>query len=444
MNSLLTTFNKKDILKLFLIGLESTKPKNTLHKYIDFYNNSLIIKNKKKFVYKSFRHILPIAVGKASVQMAESFNKIAKNCKKITSGILIVNKENFRKIDNFKCFTSGHPLPNKQGMDATSYLVNELIKTNKNDIIVLMLSGGGSAMLPFPAHGISLKEKVNMNQLLLECGANIGEINAVRKHISQIKGGNFLKYASPSLVHTLIISDVVGDNLSSIASGLTVPDQTTFQEVIKICKKYKIYNKIPKSVKDHFIKGDDKLIPETPKKEDKIFKKAYNFIISSNSTSVMAIKKFLDQKEILSEISSLRIIGEVKRAARKLVKSINKKQKPVILLFGGETTVKIRGKGVGGRNQEFALYVALYMNRYYPSKRFIFLSGGTDGRDGPTDSAGGIVDETTISKCEEKNIDLLKELENNNSYYVLKMINSHILIGGTDTNVADIQILLLR
>ncbi|MBK93106.1 MAG: glycerate kinase [Rickettsiales bacterium] len=444
MNNLIESFEKKQVLELFLLGLESTKPINILHKHVILNDRYLKIINSKNNIYKSFRYIFPIAIGKASVQMAESFNKLIDSRKYIKKGLVIVNEENFKKVKNFKCLSSGHPLPNKKGIKATSYLVEKLKKTEKNDIIILMLSGGGSAMLPYPAEGISLSEKIYVNKILLECGAKIQEINAVRKHISRIKGGNFLRFSTPSYTHTLIISDVIGDDLSSIASGLTVPDHTTFRDVIKICKKYKIFNKIPQTVQDHLIKGDKKLIPETPKKEDRLFEKCQNYIISSNSKCVYSIKKFLDKKKITSKIFSLKVTGEVKSTAEKMVKSVKNKKGPMILLFGGETTVQIKGKGIGGRNQELALYFALFMQKYNPKQKYIFLSGGTDGRDGPTDSAGGIVDETTILKCNEKKIDLLEELENNNSYYVLKQINSHIIIGGTDTNVADIQILLLR
>lgn len=444
MQNNLKSFNKQKILELFLLGLESTKPRNILHKHIKLNRSTLLINSPKKYIYNSFDKILPIAIGKASVEMAKSFNKLVKTECKVNKGILIVNKENFKKIDNFKCFKSGHPLPDKEGIKATTYLIQRLQETKEDDIVILMLSGGGSAMLPYPEKGITIEEKIIVNKLLLECGADIIEINAVRKHISKIKGGNFLKYSTPSVVHSLIISDVIGDDLSSIASGLTVPDHTTFRDVIKICKKYKIFEKIPNSVRNHLIRGESKLIPETPKKTDQIFKRCHNFIISSNGKSIHAIKNYLDRKNLKSEISSLNIIGEVKCAAESLVKSIKEKKGPILLLFGGETTVQIKGNGIGGRNQEFALYFAFFMNKYYPKKKFIFLSGGTDGRDGPTDSAGGIVDETTILKCAEKKIDILSELANNNSYYVLKKINSHIIIGGTNTNVADIQILLLR
>ena len=444
MQNNLKSFNKQKILELFLLGLESTKPRNILHKHIKLNQSTLLINSPKKYIYNSFDKILPIAIGKASVEMAKSFNRLVKTECKVSKGILIVNKENFKKIDNFKCFKSGHPLPDKEGIKATTYLIQRLQETKEDDIVILMLSGGGSAMLPYPEKGITIEEKIIVNKLLLECGADIIEINAVRKHISKIKGGNFLKYSTPSIVHSLIISDVIGDDLSSIASGLTVPDHTTFKDVIKICKKYKIFEKIPNSVRNHLRRGESKLIPETPKKTDQIFKRCHNFIISSNEKSVHAIKNYLDRKNLKSEISSLNIIGEVKFAAESLVKSIQEKKGPILLLFGGETTVQIRGNGIGGRNQEFALYFAIFMNKYCPKKKFIFLSGGTDGRDGPTDSAGGIVDETTIPKCAEKKIDILSELANNNSYNVLKKINSHIIIGGTNTNVADIQILLLR
>ena len=206
MNNLIESFEKKQVLELFLLGLESTKPKNILHKHIILNDRHLKIINGRNNIHKSFRYIFPIAIGKASVQMAESFNKLIDSRKYIKKGLVIVNEENFKKVKNFKCLSSGHPLPNKNGIKATSYLIEKLKETEKNDIIILMLSGGGSAMLPYPAEGISLSEKINVNKILLECGAKIQEINAVRKHISRIKGGNFLRFSTPSYTHTLIIS----------------------------------------------------------------------------------------------------------------------------------------------------------------------------------------------------------------------------------------------
>ena len=435
--------NKKFLLKLFNEGINVVRPNSILERFINVDDSTISILDNKKFIhYKNIKSVLPICIGKASVEMAKSFNKIFKKSNQvIQKGIIIVNEENFKKVKNFKCFKSGHPLPNYKGLIAKNYLKKTLSKTTQNDLILLMLSGGGSAMLPYPPEKITLEDKIYVNQQLLKSGANIIEINTVRKHLSLIKGGNFLKFTDPSKVHTLIISDVIGDDLSSISSGLTVPDPSTFKDVINICEKYNLIKKLPTNVLEYLKLGVKKIVPETPKKDNLIFKKCKNTIIASNTKSLERIYEILENKKITVEIWKRNLEGNVKEVAKEMIKYLIKKKEPTFLISGGETTVKIVGKGKGGRNQELSLYFCLLMKKYLPKKKFIFLSGGTDGRDGPTNSAGGIVDHTSIDLCEKKKINITEELNNNNSYFILEKINSHIMIKGTNTNVADIQIL---
>ena len=445
-----TLIDKKFLLKLFTFGVEEVKPQKLLPKYFKVQGSKEVIIGNK--IYRNFKSLIPVCIGKASIEMGKCFNKIIyKNKSKINymvkKGFIVVNEENFKNVDNFHCFISGHPLPNKDGINAVNFLKSFLKKFGKEDLIILMISGGGSAMLPSPPKNISLNDKIVVNKLLLSVGANIKEINTVRKHLSLLKGGNFLKYSYPATTSSLIISDVVGDDLSSISSGLTVPDNTSFENAIEICKRYDFWNGLPKNVREHLINGSENFKLETPKEDNKIFKTCSNKIVASNSISLNSIKKKLDslKNELECKFWEKNVEGNVKDVALRFVKFVLNQQheKPLILLSGGETTVKIKGKGKGGRNQEFALYVCFYMNMLIPKKKFFFLSAGTDGRDGPTDSAGGIVDHNTTNLCKENNLDLKKELNNNNSYYVLEKINSHIKIKGTNTNVADIQIFAL-
>ncbi len=445
-----TLIDKNLLLDLFTFGVEEVKPQKLLPKYFKIEGSKEVLIGNK--IYRNFKSLIPICIGKASVEMGKCFNKIIyRNKSKINfvvkKGFIVVNEENFKNIENFHCFISGHPLPNKEGINAVSFLKNFLKTLGKEDLIILMLSGGGSAMLPSPPKTISLNDKILVNKLLLSVGANIKEINTVRKHLSSLKGGNFLRYSYPATTSSLIISDVVGDDLSSISSGLTVPDNTSFEDAIEICKRYDFWNNLPKNVKEHLINGSKNFELETPKENNEIFKTCANKIVASNSISLNTIKKNLDslKNELECKFWEKNVEGNVKDVALRLVKfALNQSyKKPLILLSGGETTVKIYGEGKGGRNQEFALYVCLYMNKLMPKKKFLFLSAGTDGRDGPTDSAGGIVDHNATSLCKKNNLDLKKELNNNNSYYVLEKINSHIKIKGTNTNVADIQIFAL-
>ena len=358
---------------------------------------------------------------------------------------MVVNQENYKRIKNFKSFISSHPLPNQKGIEASKSIIEYLKKTEENDLILVFISGGGSSLLPLPSDGLSLKNKIDINKKLLESGANIDEINCIRKHLSKIKGGNFLKFCYPSKVHSLILSDVVGDNLSSISSGLTVPDPSTFVDAKNILRKYGLWKKIPKKISNHLLDGINSEKLETPKAGNKIFKKSKNTLIGSNFKSLDEIKKRCVKKKLMAKIWKKNIEGDVKKIALNFIKDLKilKYKVPIVLISGGETTVKISGNGLGGRNQEFALHFINFAYQYLPNLKFTLLSAGTDGRDGPTDAAGAIVNHNSFNEIKKKGVNLNEELLNNNSYNVLKLINSLIIINGTNTNVADIQLLTI-
>lgn len=437
----------EQLLEIFKHGVSSVQPNNILDNFIKVKSKKIIVtEGSKQKIYSKINRVFPVCIGKASVDMAKKIKKIFKVSNfKIEKGILIVNKENFSKVKGFKCFSSGHPIPNKNGLDASIFLENYLGKLEKNDLVLIFISGGGSALAPYPVDGISLEEKIIINKILLESGANIKEINIVRKHLSKLKGGNLVKICNPAYVHSFILSDVIGDDLSSIASGMTTYDNSTFRDVKKILNKYKIWTKIPKNIKNHINNGEKKKELETPEKNNKIFRKTNNTLIGSNNLCLNNMKNLCKKYNINSKIWFKNIDGDVKKISKKFSNNIKKiKYKtPVLLISGGETTVKVNGKGKGGRNQEFALYFAIEMKKINPSKSFIILSAGTDGRDGPTNAAGGILNQGSLEKIKNKKVNLKKELLNNNSYQVLKKINSLVIIDGTNTNVADVQLIYL-
>lgn len=439
---------KNFLLNLLNSGIRVVKPNLILDKYLKIQKKVLLVNiNQNKYIkYKNIEKIYILCIGKASVETAETINKIFKNSNlKIQEGIVVSNKENFRNVKNFKCFSSGHPLPNASGVKASQYIIKSLGNTKENDLVLILISGGGSSLLPLPAQDISLKDKISINKKLIESGAIIDEINTVRKHLSQIKGGNLLKYCFPSKVHSLILSDVVGDDLSSISSGLTVPDNTTFRDAKRILKKYDIWKNSPKAIIRHVKDGILKKKPETPKKTNKIFKNSKNTLIGSNIKCLNEIKNECKKLNVNCIIWKHNIEGDVKKVARDFVDNIAsfKKKKPIILISGGESTVKIKGTGTGGRNQELALHFINYIKKDFANLKYTFLSAGTDGRDGPTDAAGAIVDQTSLDKIEKKKINFSEELNNNNSYNILKQIKSLVIIKGTNTNVADVQLLAL-
>lgn len=437
----------EQLLEIFKHGVSSVQPNNILDNFIKVKSKKIIVtEGSKQKIYSKINRVFPICIGKASVDMAKKIKKIFKVSNfKIEKGILIVNKENFSKVKGFKCFSSGHPIPNRNGLDASIFLENYLGKLEKNDLVLIFISGGGSALAPYPVDGISLEEKIIINKILLESGANIKEINIVRKHLSKLKGGNLVKICNPAYVHSFILSDVIGDDLSSIASGMTTYDNSTFRDVKKILNKYKIWTKIPKNIKNHINNGEKKKELETPEKNNQIFRKTNNTLIGSNNLCLNNMKNLCKKYNINSKIWFKNIDGDVKKISKKFSNNIKKiKYKtPVLLISGGETTVKVNGKGKGGRNQEFALYFAIEMKKINPSKSFIILSAGTDGRDGPTNAAGGILNQGSLEKIKNKKVNLEKELLNNNSYQVLKKINSLVIIDGTNTNVADVQLIYL-
>ena len=329
---------------------------------------------------------------------------------------------------------------------AAKFLEGKLKALDERDLVLFFLSGGGSSLLPYPVAKIKLTEKVRLNHSLLNSGANIKEINTVRKHLSKIKGGNLLKMSFPSKVHSFILSDVIGDDLSSISSGPTIPDESTFRDVIKILKKYSLWNKAPSSIKSHIEQGLKNPELETPDKKNIIFSSSNNTLIGSNKSCLKSIQKLCKSKKIESKIWKNNLEGDVEILAKKFSEDIKnyQKSKSLVLISGGESTVKIKGKGKGGRNQEFALHFLKNVKESVPNLKFTMLSAGTDGRDGPTNAAGAIVNDNSLNLINDKKIDLEKELNNNNSYEVLKKINSLVIIDGTNTNVADLQLIMIN
>ena len=435
------------LMELFNYGVSNVQPRNILKNFIKIDKTKIIVRNNSySKTYDNFKSIIPICVGKASVDMGNTALTLLRNFEnKVSEGVIVVNKENFKRVKGFKCFSSGHPIPNKNGLLASLYIEKKLNSLSENDLVLFFLSGGGSALLPYPSANIKIAQKVSLNRQLLNSGADIKEINTVRKHLSKIKGGNLLKMSFPAKVHSFILSDVIGDDLSSISSGPTVPDETSFSDVKRILRKYKLWNNIHDSIKTHIELGICDKNLETPDKTNKVFLNVENTLIGSNNLCLKSIYSLCRKKNINSKIWKTNIEGDVQVIAKNFVRDLEKKnhKKPILLISGGESTVKIKGKGKGGRNQEFALHFINNIRKSLSNLKFTLLSAGTDGRDGPTNAAGAIVNDKSLDLIENKKINLKKELENNNSYQVLKKINSLVIIKGTNTNVADIQLLMI-
>jgi hydroxypyruvate reductase len=342
---------------------------------------------------------------------------------------------------------AGHPVPDEAGMRGTEKILDLLRQADENDLVIGAISGGGSALLPLPVAGISLEDKQAATKLLLACGATINEMNAVRKHISQVKGGQLARAVYPATLITLILSDVIGDPLDVIASGPTVPDESTFKDVQRILGKYNIPAQLPASIKKHIEKSLAGAAPETPKTGDPIFNKTQNLIVASNRQAIAAAKAEAQKRGYQTLILSTLIEGETREIARMhaaIAKEIHLSGNPVpppaCVISGGETTVTLRGNGLGGRNQEFVLAAALEISGWPDT---VILSAGTDGTDGPTEAAGAIGDGKTVERATALGLKPQIFLAENNSYRFFEKLGDLMITGPTNTNVMDLQIMLV-
>ncbi len=434
---------------IFLKAVEAVDPFKRLKACVRIEKDRLCIKmdeySEKAFDLKTFNRIFLIGTGKASTSMAQAIEEIFGN--RITKGVITTKYGHLLPLKKTAIIEANHPLPDQKGIEGSKKIQNLLKESGPEDLVIFLLSGGGSALLPLPADEITLEEKQKVTQLLLDCGADIKEINTIRKHISQIKGGWLAKLAYPSTVIGFILSDVVGDPLDVIASGPTVPDTSTFEETWEILKKYDLVEKIAPSIRRHLLLGKEAKIEETPKPGDLAFEKVQHILIGSNIIALRAAEREASSYGFNTLILSSSIVGETREAARfhaaiakEVISSGNPVSRPACIITGGETTVTIKGHGLGGRNQEFALAGALEINGI---EKVVLLSGGTDGTDGPTDASGAIADHTTIRRAQAMGLDAKAYLENNDAYPFFKKLGDLLITGPTHTNVMDVRILLV-
>jgi hydroxypyruvate reductase len=378
--------------------------------------------------------------------MATAVETILGN--RINKGIIVVKYGHGLPLYRIDLIEAGHPVPDENGFAGAQKIAGLLAACTENDLVISLISGGGSALLPLPAQGISLADKKKVTDELLKCGADIHELNKVRKHLSISKGGGLAKTAYPATVINLMLSDVIGDDMDVIASGPFVPDSSTYIDAMNIIDKYGIRHEIPATVISRLSEGAQGSIPETPKSGDLIFERVMNIIIGSNILACKAAQEEASSASYNSVILSSMIEGdttEISKAhiaiAREILLSGNPTKPPACIISGGETTVIVKGGGMGGRNQEFALVAAKEIVGM--DKNIVVLCGGTDGTDGPTDAAGGIVDTKTVSRGKEKGLDVEAYLDANDSYNYLKQTSDLLVTGPTRTNVMDVRILLV-
>jgi glycerate 2-kinase len=386
--------------------------------------------------------LIVVGFGKAACPMAKAIDENMQV--PVSAGIIITKYGHCRDyLITLPMLEAGHPVPDENGARGTDTAINLLKDTDEQTLVVSLISGGGSALLVSPCEGITLAEKQVVTDLLLRAGADIYELNTVRKHISRIKGGRLAELAYPAKIISLILSDVIGDRLDVIASGPTSPDTTSFGDALLVLDKHGLTDRVPENVLNVLNRGAGGLIPETPKAENKIFERVKNVIIGSNAMALSAAKEKAEQLGFQADILSSGITGEAREVgklhAKKAAELRTSGHKKLCLISGGETTVTVRGEGKGGRNMEMALAFAIEVQGL---DGITFLSAGTDGTDGPTDAAGAIVDGKTVEKAEGLNPALY--LRNNDSYHFFKKTDNLLITGPTGTNVMDIQILVIE
>ena len=429
--------------QIFRAGVNSVLPDKLISGAVFVNGNMLHIANRE-FSLEQISDIWVIGAGKAAAIMASEIEKILGD--RVSGGHVVVKYGHSVGLNKITVSEAGHPVPDENSFAASKSVLDIAQKAKEHDLVICLLSGGGSSLLCDVPEGLLPDDISQINDLLVRSGATIGEINAVRKHLSDIKGGNLARAIYPAQSVSLILSDVICDNIDVIASGPTAPDTTTYIDAIEVIDKYGIRESTPKRIIDFLHAGAICQKPETPKPEDIIFSKTSNIIIGNNHIALENARLKAAEFNIKSVIIDDKLQGDVVSVAERLVETALRFQsdvletKPVCLLLGGETTVKITGNGKGGRNQHLALLCAKLL---CGKCRITVLCAGTDGTDGPTDVAGAVVDSETIRSALLNGIDAEVYLSDFNSYNFFKYSSGHIITGPTLTNVMDIIIIIV-
>jgi len=431
-------------LAILSAALTSVDPVVAVKRYLSLEGDSLYVSGRA-YDLSRFRHIYVVGAGKASGAMAQALEEILGE--RLTSGLVNVKYGYLAPTQRVRLQEAGHPLPDEVGLSATGKIVDLLRETDEDDLVICLISGGGSALLTSPQEGISLEDVKRLTEALLRCGATINEINAVRKHISQVKGGRLACLAHPASLITLILSDVVGDPLDMIASGPTVPDSTTYAEAWQVLERYQLVEGIPSAIMRHLELGKGGQVEETPKKGDSVFERTYNLIIGNNRQAALAAVEKAQQLGFNALLLTTYLEGEAREVAKvlaALAKEVVQYGEPVsppaCLVLGGETTVTVKGDGLGGRNQEMALASALAIEGM---EDVLILCAATDGSDGPTDAAGAIAEGDTLARARELGLEARAYLVNNDSYHFFQALGDLIITGPTNTNVNDLAMVFI-
>ncbi len=431
---------RKCACEIWETALEAARPERCIPKAIQPTDDGFVVDGTE---FKTPGRLIVIGAGKASAGMARVIEGLFGE--RISAGLVITKYGHKLETEYIQVFEAGHPVPDRSGELAVHGMREILRGLTSADVVLCLISGGGSALLPSPANGIELREKQIVTSTLLRAGATILELNAVRKHMSSIKGGQLLRWTAPARVVSLIMSDVIGDPVDFIASGPMAPDTTTFADALAIVRKYGI--EASAGVRERFEAGARGEIDDTPKHGDPLFERVSNHVIANNQLLVDSASAKARQLGFETILLSSEVEGEARDVgrffasiAREIGSTGNPVAPPACVLGAGETTVTVRGLGLGGRNQEMALAWAIKMQAW--GRPTCFASIATDGTDGPTDAAGGLVDPHTCSRAIDLSMDPASYLRSNDAFNFLRAVQDLVTTGPTQTNLMDLQILL--
>ena len=428
----------------FLAGVMCVKPDRLIRDRVTLSKDVLTLVGEPVDISQVNR-VFVMGAGKASGLMAYELENVLGD--RITDGVVIVKYGHAAPCRKIRIAEAAHPYPDAAGVEATRGLVRLCQDRQENDLILFLLSGGGSALLADFPEGSSLDEVACLSKLLVNSGADIREINVVRKHVSRIKGGQLARLAYPARMVSLILSDVVGDPLDVIASGPTVADPTTYADAVEVCRHYGIWKHVPETLRHVLVDGAARRIAETPKPGDPLLARTVNRLIGNNRLALEASLNFLKEHGVGGEIVTDRLEGDTEEVASRIVAAALERKahcvlpQPYALLFGGETTLKVTGSGLGGRSQHLALNAA-WLLRDCPG--VTLLAAGTDGTDGPTSMAGAVVNGKTCTRATILGVDAQASLRAFDSFSFFRRVGGHVFTGPTLTNVMDLVIVLLE
>jgi len=432
------------VLKSLESAVDAVDPERLLHSKVVL-EGSCFKAGSHSFNLAKFKHIYVVGGGKAGAAMVHSLEEVLGEY--LSAGIVNVPYGTKCKTLVTELNEANHPIPDQAGVNGTRRMLRLAKKAERDDLIICLISGGGSSLMPLPIRSVSLRNKQVLVDALLKSGASIGEVNVVRKHLSSFKGGWLAKAAFPASILNIVLSDVIGDPLSAIASGPTVADPSTFGDAIAVLQKYKLWDEAPPSIRKVFSDGLTGLIEETPKPGDPKFSKVRTVVIGNNQIALLAALQSFKADRLNTFLVKKPLEGEASMAGEKLAalaRRISRSEKPVCrpaaVVAGGETVVRVFGRGRGGRNQELALAAALAMGGVGDC---VLASLSTDGIDGPTDAAGAVVDDRTLNKASRLGLNGEAFLVDNDSYGFHERLGDLIKTGATGTNVNDITVMVL-